>query len=490
MAVNELIVEASFTSNILNEEERLPGVPTDEQVEAAAGNWLSKNVVPEIAGEADAWLEENITQETGYVLDRSLTLQNAAAPADMVGEIKKNVSQDYKVAWMQGWYGASSGVIDVSQPTAICTQRPVSPFVSKVVCESGFKMRLQAFQKGSYKGIWNGSTWKTTNPNYYLTDIDFTVFFTNYPDYLFVLCLYKTDGSAVVPSDGVNVTFTIDKNKYISDTAPQRYYNAYGGASISPRRNVVTRASYNQSLPGKPSGTGSQQGNDMYNGIIFRLASNDMIQLIDLATVTKIAEYSISCDHGNSCQFGKEIASGDDYPHLFCFGYETKFVYENQVTNSGATLVKKYYLPITGYRISGGYDADRNLFMTIHYAKNASNDPIDNYCVLCTWDLSSLTDNGDGTYTPLLRSETNVPFVGVIQDCKVFGGWLYVLSGMGGSSPYKNAVLSAYNDTTLINSVKIFDPGNNEPEGLFFAESGSDVVAYVATLRLYVVSFD
>lgn len=75
MAVNELIVEASFTSNILNEEERLPGVPTDDQVERAAKNSV------------DAWLEDNIDPESGYALDRTLTLSNAAAPADLVGAI-------------------------------------------------------------------------------------------------------------------------------------------------------------------------------------------------------------------------------------------------------------------------------------------------------------------------------------------------------------------------------------------------------------------
>lgn len=32
----------------------------------------------------DAWLNENISQETGYVLDRTLSLANAAAPADLV----------------------------------------------------------------------------------------------------------------------------------------------------------------------------------------------------------------------------------------------------------------------------------------------------------------------------------------------------------------------------------------------------------------------
>ena len=39
-----------------------------------------------IIEETDAWLEENVAQETGYVLDDTLTLDNAAAPAGTVGE--------------------------------------------------------------------------------------------------------------------------------------------------------------------------------------------------------------------------------------------------------------------------------------------------------------------------------------------------------------------------------------------------------------------
>lgn len=40
----------------------------------------------------DSWLEENISQETGYALDRTLTLENAAAPADLVGDLKSALS--------------------------------------------------------------------------------------------------------------------------------------------------------------------------------------------------------------------------------------------------------------------------------------------------------------------------------------------------------------------------------------------------------------
>ena len=48
------------------------GYPTDAQVAEAT----------------DEWLGENVAQETGYVLDSTLTMSNAAAPADKAGELK------------------------------------------------------------------------------------------------------------------------------------------------------------------------------------------------------------------------------------------------------------------------------------------------------------------------------------------------------------------------------------------------------------------
>lgn len=52
------------------------GYPTDAQVATAT----------------DAWLGVNVAQETGYVLDRTLTMQNAAAPADLVGDLKGDLN--------------------------------------------------------------------------------------------------------------------------------------------------------------------------------------------------------------------------------------------------------------------------------------------------------------------------------------------------------------------------------------------------------------
>lgn len=53
------------------------GYPTDEQVADAVGDWL----------------EENVDPTTGYVLDRTLTQPNAAAPADLVGAQSEKIDE-------------------------------------------------------------------------------------------------------------------------------------------------------------------------------------------------------------------------------------------------------------------------------------------------------------------------------------------------------------------------------------------------------------
>lgn len=71
---------------------------TDAQVETAVG----------------AWLGENVAQETGYVLDASLTMSNAAAPADKVGDLNRTIGNvDYK-AWADGYFGQDGAIYNAT----------------------------------------------------------------------------------------------------------------------------------------------------------------------------------------------------------------------------------------------------------------------------------------------------------------------------------------------------------------------------------------
>ena len=65
---------------------------------AADGSLLTliqDTVAISAADQADDWLAEHITQETGYVLDSSLMLSNAAAPAAKVGQIADYINLGY-----------------------------------------------------------------------------------------------------------------------------------------------------------------------------------------------------------------------------------------------------------------------------------------------------------------------------------------------------------------------------------------------------------
>ena len=49
------------------------------------------SVMASMKSAVDTWLSENITNPSNPPLDRSLSLSNACAPADMVGDIKNDV---------------------------------------------------------------------------------------------------------------------------------------------------------------------------------------------------------------------------------------------------------------------------------------------------------------------------------------------------------------------------------------------------------------
>lgn len=71
-----------------------PGPAGPQGIQGPAGPQGDPADPTQVAAAVDSYLAENITQETGYVLDRSLTMANAAAPADLVGDVKSAISDN------------------------------------------------------------------------------------------------------------------------------------------------------------------------------------------------------------------------------------------------------------------------------------------------------------------------------------------------------------------------------------------------------------
>lgn len=77
---------------------------TNFAFDEVSGTWSASNItMQDIKDEIDSWLEDNIDPDSGYALDRTLSLSNAAAPADMVGDLKSAMNYDEK-ALLQSMY--------------------------------------------------------------------------------------------------------------------------------------------------------------------------------------------------------------------------------------------------------------------------------------------------------------------------------------------------------------------------------------------------
>ena len=74
------------------------GAPTDEQVSSAVEDWLDENVDP----------------ATGYVLDRTLSMSNAATPADITGSLKSAISEILDDQNVYDYKGTVSGTRQVN----------------------------------------------------------------------------------------------------------------------------------------------------------------------------------------------------------------------------------------------------------------------------------------------------------------------------------------------------------------------------------------
>lgn len=70
----------------------IPGEKGDTGLQGPKGDPGDPAPASAVVPAVEDWLEDNILQETGYVLDRSLTANNAAAPADLVGDLKNAIN--------------------------------------------------------------------------------------------------------------------------------------------------------------------------------------------------------------------------------------------------------------------------------------------------------------------------------------------------------------------------------------------------------------
>ena len=128
---------------------------------------VKKQALNAVPGLVDDWLEENIDPASDYALDRTLTLENAAAPADLVGAQSAKI--DVLDETLEGFY--SEAMMEFT-PTASYTDRQVYLSSGSVFLreETGYKVneyRLKAKKEYIIRG--SGQTSVSTRKTLYAT---------------------------------------------------------------------------------------------------------------------------------------------------------------------------------------------------------------------------------------------------------------------------------------------------------------------------------
>ena len=209
------------------------------------------------------------------------------------------------------------------------------------------------------------------------------------------------------------------------------------------------------------------QGCDIYGETLAVWNGSNTVTLRDISTMNVIMTASATeSNHGNDITFTDEFYSrADYYPLLFVNG---TFFY--RIDGNTLTLVRKIVLPtIDTYNLHYGNEIVGHFMYAMGYKNNytysAGND-----IKIAIFDMSNLTDNGDGTFTPALVSSVNRDWLECIQGSSYHDGLLWIACGIGGNPGH----IYALEPSTGEIMVDINLTATGELEGLAWAYNATD----------------
>ena len=176
-------------------------------------------------------------------------------------------------------------------------------------------------------------------------------------------------------------------------------------------------------------------GLDVHDEVIAQIMANDKLYLFGIDGTTIAEAMEITANHGDSASFTKKYyKSTDEFP-LFIVTSDTNpaKVYLNRITRNSTMLIMTYSFPLdkAGYYAAAAYDEKNHTMYMVGYLQQnyQTDDGGNNKTVVSKWDMSQLTKNGDGTYTPVFITRYFRDFIFVMQGQQFFDGYIWIASG-------------------------------------------------------------
>jgi hypothetical protein len=280
------------------------------------------------------------------------------------------------------------------------------------------------------------------------------------------VAIYDINGARLVSgfnADGGELLSAYDKdgNVIFPDSQPEVDYTNY---------------SFVQKWGSK--GISNAQGFDIYSEKVFWVAKSgdDTIpsncyvwNLADGTQALSAAYITIYSGHGNNVSF--------DYPSVYAStAYPPSKVYVNQISQnlSSFELIRTLTFNDGTSNLDCCFDEnDKTILWTIGHISLTSTT-----WIVSKWDLTSLTENDDGTFTPALLQTGTTPQPQsnrYFQGIRHHDGMLWYASGDGSQRAYIYAINP--NDGAVLYSIDL--ETNTEPEGLAWVEDADAVGGYV-----------
>lgn len=284
--------------------------------------------------------------------------------------------------------------------------------------------------------------------------------------------IYNLDGNAI------NEIYNIDSARLNTayNTNGEIVYRKSGGVDY----DVYTISSF------LTINISNSQGFDVYNNTMFQFRATgstiaDIMNVYNITNGSAIATgVAVDSDHGDSASFSEEFYNvSDAFPLLYVTSdTNPALVYVNRVTTSSASLIRTLAFPIAqaGYYAAAACDFKNDTIYMVGYTeqKYLTDDGGANKTLISKWDLSDLTNNGDGTYTPRFITSITRDFIYCTQGQQFHDGMIWAASGYTNHAGYIYAV----NPTTGSIEHTIGLNTTTEVEGLAWLDDNSIVVGY------------
>lgn len=283
----------------------------------------------------------------------------------------------------------------------------------------------------------------------------------------------------------INATYL--NKAYDSDGSELLYaYDANGNVIYSAdQQSVVDYTNYSYTQKWGTKGIGSTQGFDIYDNKVFWVSKSGNSSIPANCYVWNLADgtqalqsnpITIQSGHGNSISIA--------FPKLYAStAYAPPVVYINALASDfTATLEKTLAINDGCVSLDTCIDeTNKNILWTNGHYESEDNPNVN---IISKWDLTDLTDNGDGTYTPrLIRSAftpkpvTFLPdSVFYLQGCTFHDGMLWYANGYSGAGSKAYVVAVNPIDGTVQYIIDL--ETTSEPEGVQFYPDEEAVGGY------------